>query len=28
LTLMDKMGVPTVDRIGDSSGRLEHLSLS
>lgn len=27
LTLLDRMGVPTVDRIGDSTGRLEHLSL-
>jgi len=28
LTLLDRMGVPTVQRIGDSTGRLEHLSLS
>ncbi len=27
LTLLDRMGVPTVERIGDSTGRLEHLSL-
>jgi hypothetical protein len=27
LTLLDKMGV-TMERIGDSTGRLEHLSLS
>ena len=27
LTLLDKMGVPTVERMGDSTGRLEHLPL-
>jgi hypothetical protein len=27
LTLLDKFGVPTVERIGDSTGRLEHLSF-
>ncbi len=28
LTLLDRLGVPTVERIGDSTGRLEHLSLA
>ena len=27
LALLDKLGVPTVERIGDSTGRLEHLSV-
>jgi hypothetical protein len=27
LALLDKLGVPTVERIGDSTGRLEHLSI-
>ena len=27
LTLLDRMGVPTVEKIGDSTGRLERLSL-
>ena len=27
LTLLDKLGVPTVEHIGDSTGRLEHLSI-
>jgi hypothetical protein len=27
LALLDKMGVPTVERMGDSTGRLEHLPL-
>ena len=27
LALLDKLGVPTVERIGDSTGRLEHLSM-
>jgi len=26
LTMLDKLGVPPVERIGDSTGRLEHLS--
>ena len=26
LSILDMFGVPTVDRIGDSTGRLEHLS--
>jgi hypothetical protein len=26
LTLLDKLDVPTVERIGDSTGRVEHLS--
>ena len=28
LTLLDKLGVSTVDRIGDSTGRVEHLSVA
>jgi hypothetical protein len=27
LTLLDKLGVQTVDRLGDSTGRIEHLSV-
>ncbi len=27
LTILDKLGVPTVENIGDSSGKLEHLSI-
>ena len=27
LTMLDMFGVPTVDRLGDSTGRLEHLTL-
>src|SRR5262249_14944418 len=27
LALLDKLGVPTGERIGDSTGRLEHLSI-
>ena len=27
LTLLDSFGVSTVERLGDSTGRLEHLSL-
>jgi hypothetical protein len=27
LTMLDMFGVPTVDRVGDSTGRLEHLTL-
>ena len=28
LTMLDMFGVPTVDRVGDSTGRLEHLTLA
>jgi hypothetical protein len=28
LTMLDMFGVPTVDRVGDSTGRLEHLTLT
>ena len=28
LTLLDKLGVATVDRIGDSTGKVEHLSVA
>ena len=28
LTLLDKLGVPTVERIGDSTGKVEHLSVA
>jgi hypothetical protein len=27
LTLLDRLGVKTVDRLGDSTGRVEHLSV-
>jgi hypothetical protein len=27
LTLLDKLEVPTIDRLGDSTGRLEHLNV-
>jgi hypothetical protein len=27
LTMLDMFGVPTIDRVGDSTGRLEHLTL-
>jgi hypothetical protein len=27
LAVLDRLGVPTVERIGDSTGRLEHLSI-
>ena len=27
LSLLDKLGVPTVESIGDSTGRLEHLAI-
>ena len=27
LSLLDKLGVPTVESIGDSTGRLEHLDI-
>ncbi len=28
LTLLDKLGVSTVERIGDSTGKVEHLSVA
>ena len=28
LTILDKLEVPTVERIGDSTGRVEHLSIA
>jgi hypothetical protein len=28
LTLLDKLGVPTVDRMGDSTGKVDHLSVA
>ncbi|MGE3511772.1 MAG: DUF1552 domain-containing protein [Vicinamibacterales bacterium] len=28
LTLLDMYGVPTVERLGDSTGRLEHLTIA
>ena len=27
MSLLDKLGVPTVESIGDSTGRLEHLAI-
>jgi hypothetical protein len=27
LTLLDMYGVPTLERLGDSTGRLEHLTI-